>query len=146
MICPTCKNPVEENHSICEWCNSSLIDTFSKEKSKILYKGECLFYSKRIKKTHCFFEIYDDEIRFFNYDNNVNIRLTKGTIFNIVIYKRLKWMHFIPIIGSIIRFFILLFSRYREGINLITSKSGENIIYLKNQNNEKFKSIITNYM
>ena len=139
MNCPTCKNPVNPNESICEWCNSSLY-THSKieETSELLYKGECIFYSERIKKSYCFFEIYENEILIFNYNQEINIRILKSAIYNIRRTNLLSKKVLVP---------MDIINRYSiKGWKIITSKSGENIIYLKKQNYFRFYTIITDYM
>lgn len=139
MNCPTCKNPVNPNEAICEWCNSSLY-THSKieETSELLYKGECIFYSERIKKSYCFFEIYENEILIFNYNQEINIRILKSAIYNIRRTNLLSKKVLVP---------MDIINRYSiKGWKIITSKSGENIIYLKKQNYFRFYTIITDYM
>lgn len=139
MNCPVCKNPTNINDVICEWCNSSLhAHSKIKENSELLYKGECIFYSDRIKKHYCFFEIYENEILIFNHDDEINIRILKSAIYNIRRTNLLSKKVLVPMD------FINGYS-FRGWI-IITSKSGENIIYLKNQNNIIFYSIISNYM
>ena len=139
MNCPTCKNPINSNDSICEWCNSSLnVNSKIKVDSKLLYKGQCIFYSERIKKTYCFFEIYNDEILIFNDAENVNIRILKSIIYNIQI-TNLFSINKIGFMGLVKGYSI-------KGWKIITSKSGENIIFLKKQNKLKFYYLIKNYL
>jgi len=139
MNCSTCKNPVNPNDAICEWCNSSLYaHSKIKETSELLYKGECVFYSERISKSYCFFEIYENEILIFNYDEEINIRILKNVIYNIRRTNLLSKKVLTPM--DIINSFSI------KGWVIITSKSGENIIYLKKQNYDRFKTIITDYM
>lgn len=139
MNCPKCKNPTKVNNEVCEWCNTSLnADTKIEESSKLLYKGECIFYSDRIKKHYCFFEIYNNEILIFNYDEEINIRILKNLIYNIRRTNIISNRIFVPMD------FINGYST--RGWKIITSKSGENIIYLKKQNYILFNSIISNYI
>jgi hypothetical protein len=145
MNCHICKNPTDINQKYCEWCNSSLIGFVSKPEKPILFKGEGFFKSVRIKKTYCFIEMVDDEVRFFNFDQELNIVIPRKVIFNILLKKRLVWMHLIPVLGTIVRFFILLFSKYRKGVSIITSKSGENIVFIRNINYQSFVSKIQDF-
>ncbi len=139
MNCPTCKNPVFENDAICEWCNSTLyVNSKIKENKELLYKGECIFYSERIPKSYCFFEICDNEILIFNYDEDINIRILKNVIYNI---RRTNLLS-----KSVLTPMDIIKSYATKGWKIITSKSGENIIYLKKQNYDRFKTIITEYM
>jgi hypothetical protein len=138
MKCSTCKNPIDQNDTICEWCNSSLNPINENEKQSILYKGECIFYSKRIKKSYCFFEIYKNEIVIFNYDEGINIKILRNVIYNVR-----KTSLFSKIILSPLDIFK---SYSSNGWEIITSKSGENIIYLKKQNYEKFSKLILQYI
>jgi hypothetical protein len=87
----------------------------------------------------------DDEVRFFNFDQELNIVIPRKVIFNILLKKRLVWMHLIPVLGTIVRFFILLFSKYRKGVSIITSKSGENIVFIRNINYQSFVSKIQDF-
>jgi hypothetical protein len=138
MNCSTCKNPVNPNDAICEWCNSSLYGHSKiKETSNVLYKGELIFYSDRVKKHYCFFEIYLNEILIFNYDDDLNIRILKSVIYNIRRTNLLSKRVLVPM--------DFMNSYSLNGWIIITSKSGENIIYLKKQNYEKFKLIIEQY-
>lgn len=139
MNCPTCKNPVNPNDAICEWCNSSLYaHSKIKETSDLLYKGVCIFYSERIKKSYCFFEIYENEILIFNYNEEINIRILKSAIYNIRRTNLLSKRVLVPMD------FINGYSI--KGWKIITSKSGENIIYLKKQNYFRFYTILSDYM
>jgi hypothetical protein len=145
MNCHICKNPTDINQKYCEWCNSSLIGFVSKPEKPILFKGEGFFKSVRIKKTYCFIEMVDDEVRFFNFDQQLNIVIPRKVIFNILLKKRLLWLHLIPVLGTIVRFIILLFSKYKKGVSIITSKSGENIIFIRNINYLSFVSKIQDF-
>jgi len=139
MDCPTCKNPVNSNDTICEWCNSSLNGNSKiKDESILLYKGQCIFYSERIKKTYCFFEIYNDEILIFNDAENVNIRIVKSIIYNI---QRTNLFS-----TNRIGFMDIVKGYSVKGWKIITSKSGDNIVFLNKQNYDKFDLILSNYI
>ena len=86
------------------------------------------------------------EYKIFDTEENLNLFIKKEIIFNIEPCKRFRFLHFIPILGTIIRFVILIFIKYKRGFSIITSKSGENIIYLKKQNYEKFSKLILQYI
>lgn len=149
MKCPNCKAPIKAKETECEWCNSIVIEkklNSNNDDDQLLNKGEGLFYSKRIAKTKCFYELYNTGIKIFDAEENLNLFIKKEIIFNIEPCKRFRFLHFIPILGTIIRFVILIFIKYKRGFSIITSKSGENIIYLKKQNYEKFSKLILQYI
>lgn len=149
MNCTNCKNPVDENTTECEWCNFVLNNRLIKSNDsnfQPINKGECLFFSKHIKKTACFYEIYKDGIKIFDREEKINIFIKREVIYNVENFKRLLWMHFIPIIGSIIRLVIIGLSKYRRGFSIITSKSGKNFIVVKNINYQTFNSTISSFI
>ena len=149
MNCPNCKNPVQENATECEWCNfvlnKRLLNSIDGNLQPI-NKGECLFFSKHIKKTECFYEIFNDGIKIFDGEEKINIYIKREIIYNIVNYKRILWLHFIPVIGSLIRMAIIGFSKFRKGFSIITSKSVKNIIVVKNINYQTFNSTISSFI
>ena len=147
MNCPQCYNPIQEDTTSCEWCNFVLLKKNVRPKGeKFLVKGECLFFSTRIPKTHCFYEVYADDIVIFDAEEKLNIVLTKDIIFNIQPYRRYAWLHFIPLIGTIVRFFILLFKKYKRGFSFITSKSGKNTMIIRQRNFTIFNYQMTTYL
>ena len=149
MNCPNCKNPIQENASECEWCNFVLNEQLQMQmKGDILLiiKGECLFFSKRIKRTKCFYEIFKDGIKIFDGDDKINVYIKREIIFNIENYRPFRWLHFIPVIGSLIWMAIIGFSKFRKGFSIVTSKSGKNIIVVKNINYQTFNSTISSYI
>ena len=148
MNCPNCKNPNHENAAECEWCNFVINKRYSNPNIGNLQpisKGECLFFSKHFKKTRCFYEIHKDGIRIVDADEKINLYIKKDIIYNIEIYKSYSCLHFFPIIGSIVRFVILKFSKYKNGFRIVTSKSGKNIMVIKKNNFKTFSLIMTNY-
>ena len=148
MNCPNCKNPLELDATECEWCNFVINSRFPKPLDgnlQPLSKGECVFFSKHIKKTNCFYEIFTDGIKIFDGDEKINLYIKKDIIYNIENYKSYFWLHFIPVIGSIVRFVILGFSKYKNGFSIVTSKSGKNIMIIKKINYKTFSLIMTNY-
>ena len=147
MNCPNCKNPINENANQCEWCNYALISSNHLNiKSVIQDKGECLFFSKRVKQIHGFYEVHEQFIKIISRDEKLHLIINRENIYNIEPYSRLKWIHLIPIIGTIVRYFILLFSKYERGYSIITSKSGDNFIIPKKINLKTFDVIAKNYM
>ena len=58
MNCNNCKNPIQENTKECEWCNfivQKSVNGSSGVNKTLLNKGECIFFSKRVTKTMCFY-------------------------------------------------------------------------------------------
>lgn len=149
MNCTNCKNPIQENASECEWCNfvfnTKLIKSTVNE-GTLLNKGECIFFSKRIKKTNCFYEINNNGIKIFDAEEKLNLFIKRDIIYNIEPYSRLMWLHLIPVMGTLIRFIILSFNKYKSGFCVITSKSGKNVIITKKSNYKTFKLIISDYI
>ena len=147
MVCPNCKNPIQEISTECEWCNFVLkIENKKHVNTTPLSKGECLFFSKRIKKTQCFYEIHEDGIKIFDRDEKINLYIKREIIYNIEKYKPYLLLHFLPVLGSFVRMCIIKFSNFRKGFSIITSKSGNNIIIIKNINYFTFNRIISYYI
>lgn len=149
MKCPNCKAPIQANETECEWCNfivSEKKHNSNNDDSKLLNKGEGLFFSKRNTKTKCFYELYNTGIKIFDADENLNLFIKKEIIFNIEPFNRFNLLHFMPIIGSIIRFIILIFKKYKKGFTITTSKSGKNVLIVKNVNYLDFKKAIDNLL
>ena len=149
MNCPNCKNPIQETESECQWCNFVLNRQFHiqmKGNMSPNSKGECLFFSKRIKRTKCFYEIFKDGIKIFDGEDKINVYIKREIIYNIENYRPFLWLHFIPVIGSLIWMAIIGFSKFRKGFSIVTSKSGKNIIIVKNINYQTFNSTISGYI
>jgi len=150
MTCPNCKGAINGNLSECEWCNFIFSNPESntiESDSKLLNKGECIFFSKRIAKKKCFYELYNHGLKLVDTEENLNLFIKKEIIYNVEHYGRFKSLHFIPpILGSIIRFIILIFSKYKRGFSIITSKSGKNVLIIKKTNYKAFKLAISNYV
>ena len=148
MICNNCKSPIKENARECEWCNFIVqkSENISSEVNKtLLNKGECIFFSKRVTKTMCFYELYNDGIKIFDLDERLNIFIPINSIYNIEFCNQLKILHY-TIVGFRPIFFIFLFFKYRRGFDIITSKSGLNTLIIKNSNYRHFKEVVTNYL
>jgi len=146
MNCTNCKNPVSDNAEQCEWCNFAL-NTSKKINSSsiILDKGECVFFSKRVKHIHGFYEVHEEYIKIISRDEKLHLIINRENIYNIEPYSRLKWLHFIIIIGTLVRYFILLFSKFERGYSIITSKSGNNFLIPKKINLQTFDIIARSY-
>jgi len=148
MICNNCKSPIKENARECEWCNFIVqeLENVSSEVNKtLLNKGECIFFSKRVTKTMCFYELYNDGIKIFDLDERLNIFISINSIYNIEFCNPLKILRY-TIVGYRPIFFIFLFSKYRRGFDIITNKSGLNTLVIKNSNYRNFKEVVTNYL
>ena len=112
MNCPNCKNPIQKTASECEWCNFLLNEQLQMQmngKMPPYSKGECLFFSKRIKRTKCFYEIFKDGIKIFDGDDKINVYIKREIIYYIENYRPFLWLHFIPVIGSLIWIAIICF-------------------------------------
>jgi hypothetical protein len=146
MNCTNCKNPVSDNAEQCEWCNFAL-NTSKKSNSSsiILDKGECMFFSKRIESIYGFYEVHEEYIKIISRDEKLQLIIDRENIYNIEPYSRLKWLHFIIIIGTLVRYFILLFSKFERGYSIITSKSGNNFLIPKKNNLQTFDIIARSY-
>lgn len=149
MNCTNCKNPVSDNTEQCEWCNFALnISKKVNSSSIILDKGECMFFSKRVEHIHGFYEVHEEYIKIISRDEKLQIIIDRENIYNIEPYSRLKWLHWLHlfiIIGSIIRYFILMFSKFERGYSIITSRSGNNFLIPKKNNLQTFDIIAKSY-
>ena len=93
----------------------------------------------------CFYELFDDGIKIIDSDERLNVFIPKSVIYNIEFHKRFKILRY-TIVGYIPLFFIFLFSKYRRGFDIITSKSGSNTLVIKNSNYRNFKEVVTHYL